>query len=547
MKINSKKTLLVLAAVALVGGTFTAVALTKENGFSVSAAEDENTIWKHYAAVAPTFTSHGSKEFWANCSEIGTHVFVRPSIGKIQEGDDFSKTAYFKELTAADDRYVAKLTPKVTFDSRGGTAIATQEFAYGTSNKDLPAATRAADDYRESYEFDGWYSDGLPVDAEGQIQGNLNLKAGWKYGKAKTTYVSNWAKSDFTVDEKTLVKTVTEATNITGFTKADDEGIIMYQNSGDALSSVTTPAINFNEILETKRAIYMEVGSWNTNNSLMVKTDKETKITANAGTEQEAKYLTRTFVWFAKESDGKVHMHFHDITFDTPLDGTCTDRLGDVTLTDEQANGTTGLTFVSGHVGWTRSYWLGRPYYVNGEEKYLDVSEKTGLTVDGGSLRRRGDTSGGAGAVGWWSEYIGGINEYVGIYGQNTGGPAVLTFDSINFNEVFAKGKGVEFTIGCWNGGEYIYFGKETMGRNDTAMEPNSARTVENITKTWHNWHVRIDDIGLHAYNKNEDKTYNFVLTEKQLSGEEKLTFQLTTNQSNARMFLLSNLYSYQM
>ena len=44
MKINSKKTLLVLAAVALVGGTFTAVALTKENGFSVSAAEDENTI-----------------------------------------------------------------------------------------------------------------------------------------------------------------------------------------------------------------------------------------------------------------------------------------------------------------------------------------------------------------------------------------------------------------------------------------------------------------------------------------------------------------------
>lgn len=101
MKINNKKTLLVLAAVALVGGTFTAVALTKENGFSVSAAEDENTIWKHYAAVAPDpdKKQFGSKEFWANCSEIGTHVFEKPTIGKIQEGDDFSKTAYFKELT----------------------------------------------------------------------------------------------------------------------------------------------------------------------------------------------------------------------------------------------------------------------------------------------------------------------------------------------------------------------------------------------------------------------------------------------------------------
>ena len=67
---------------------------------------DNNTVWKHYAAIEASENTYGSKEFWASCSEIGHHVFNEPTSGAIIEGGDFSLTPYFSLLTLKDDRFV---------------------------------------------------------------------------------------------------------------------------------------------------------------------------------------------------------------------------------------------------------------------------------------------------------------------------------------------------------------------------------------------------------------------------------------------------------
>lgn len=541
-----KKKIALLSAAALLGAFSVGTIAMANNGDPIGIFTETNedaVVWKHYAAVAPTFTSYGSKEFWASCSNPGTHVFTKPSKGSIEEGDDFSKTAYFSELTETDDRYVAKLIPSVSFDTRGGVAIATQEVAYDTEVSSLPTTTRAGDDYYESYEFGDWYSEGTPLASDAKIQSNLNLKAGWKYGTAKKTYVSDvWNSEGFTAGSGVTIKTASSAS---GFDKTDDEGIMFSPSSSEA-GVMTAPAINFSELLETKRAIYMEVGCYNSNNKLSVTASETKQITSNGGDQQDVKYLTRVLLRFIKSADGKVHMLFTDTTLENPLnyDGR-TNRTGDLTLTDEQANGTNGLIFSATQTGNTRLHWLGRPYYINGQEKLLDVTQKTKLTVTGGALKNKSEVSG---DVPWnnWYEYMGNTNEFVGIRGTNASGGSVLSFDAFDFNTRFENGQGVKFNIGAWNGGEEIYFNGNSLGANGAKPANVETHTADSVEKTWHNWEITVDSIGLHVYNKNEDKTYDFALSDAQLSGEDNLSLTLAKI-SNDRFFLLSNLYTFHM
>lgn len=93
-------------------------------GIGVHAEDPNNILWKHYAAVEPTTTRHGSKEFWANCSELGTHSFTKPATGRIEEGGDFSVTSYFAELNPSDNRYVAKFSYSEVWTTEGFTVQA---------------------------------------------------------------------------------------------------------------------------------------------------------------------------------------------------------------------------------------------------------------------------------------------------------------------------------------------------------------------------------------------------------------------------------------
>lgn len=113
------KVLLITSLVSVVAFS-SAIAITEYNhSKDIQVLSDENTTWKHYAPVAATENTHGSKEFWANCSlsGLGTHVLEKPTSGHIIEksleddsGFAFDETDYFDALDVFDDRYIYPLT-----------------------------------------------------------------------------------------------------------------------------------------------------------------------------------------------------------------------------------------------------------------------------------------------------------------------------------------------------------------------------------------------------------------------------------------------------
>ena len=72
---------------------------------SSSAFATNGEVWHHYAAVAPTETTHGSKEFWASSVDgCATHQFTDPGVACVEH--NFSTYESFAALTCDDDRYV---------------------------------------------------------------------------------------------------------------------------------------------------------------------------------------------------------------------------------------------------------------------------------------------------------------------------------------------------------------------------------------------------------------------------------------------------------
>ena len=578
---NKKKTIILAVAGLLAGGAFGGAMMNSQGGIANVFANDnaEAVVWKHYAAVAPTFTSHGSKEFWANCSSLGVHQFEAPTKGTIEEGGDFSATTYFKELAADDDRYVAKLTPKVTFDSRGGTAIESQDVEYETLATEPTAPTREADDYYDSYTFDGWYTNGEKFDFTKPVTGNVDLVAKWKYGNKKTVYVvSNWGKDDFSssIDgkAKSLIRDDflanvfysqgTDAVNTAKITfkKTNDDGM-GFRIFGEPNAKVIAPAINFNELLKNYNKIFMEVGIAQTNMKLSTDAGgtNGTVIAINNASEEATKEdcgrLTSVVLTFWKDANGKTHMSFDDAMVNQPFKGDYNSRSGDIILTDNQANGVDSLSFWQSQTG-NRYFWLGRPYAFEGEKTILDVSSKVGLSATEGTLLTRDETTDanhkGKAPFGQW--YSPALISYdaVGIFGTSSKS-TVLTFDPMDFSALFAKNQGIKFTIGAWNGLDTLYFkndGKDVdLGQNqekpntgDLPYHDPKVDDRELIRNTWRNWEVSIDSIGVSVHNWNTGIDYLFKMTEGQLKGTESLVFGLSKS-SNNHFFIASSWYTY--
>ncbi len=114
MKRSSRIAIITLSIATLTIGIGTAIAFDKNIAGFVRATD--NNYWNHYAKVEPTQYTHGSKEFWANCS---THNFqlTAPGAGAdIRNGGDFSLTAYFDELQSTDPRYIPPLSGTYDYD-----------------------------------------------------------------------------------------------------------------------------------------------------------------------------------------------------------------------------------------------------------------------------------------------------------------------------------------------------------------------------------------------------------------------------------------------
>lgn len=539
--ISKRKLALIALNGALVAASITAIGMNTSKAFSVFPETDTASIvWKHYTAVDATYTTHGSKEFWVSCGAGHTIVFNENDVtGTIEEGGDITKTSYWADITEGDNRYVATLVPKVAYDVRGGVEIASSgnDVTYGTKISALPTTTRAGDEYYDGYTFDGWYSDGTKLGDDATVTGDLSLKAGWEYGDAKKVYLEDWTAEKFTKGADVTIK---ENSFVSGFS-ADEKGIMFAPGNSDGTdNTMAAPLTNFNELLETRRAIYMYVGGYNGYNKMNVTVSSgDVQLFSNSA--QDVKYLKRILLRFAKEGDGKVHMHYSDVTAEKPNDS----KAADVTLSDEQAAGTASLVFTAAQYGQTRGYWIGQPYYINGEEKYLDVTLKNGYSVTNAVLKKKDEVSN-TKPWGAWTDWVGGLNECIGISGDGTDKTAAtLTLEPIDFTKLFDAKKGVRFTIGAWNPSEHVYFGDTDLGVDGAKPDNYTTHTYESLAATWHNWEVSIDDIGAHIYNNNEAKTYDVPLTANQIKGTEGISMKLTTSLFDGRFFLLSNLYTY--
>lgn len=461
----------------------------------------------------------------------------------------------------------------VTFDSNGGTAIEAKTIDQGTLAEAV-TPTRAGDTYYDTYTFGGWYLNGKKFDFSTVVESDITLVAKWNYGTAKSTISDVWAKENFTFENGATLETIetgfskfcwdgknqrvdTElrAKYIAEFGKTNDDGwMVHFNNNKTNLGTISFPKTNFHELLANGKVARTEIGGYNTQNNMYIKAGGTDTMVNKNDNIQVISNLAKTSLTFYEDSEGKVHINYVDTSLEKPVSDST--RYGEIVLTDDEANGTSSIQLHSTQDGANRRYWLGKLRITNGERTFKDFSNKTGFSVEGGTIQSYADTlTSGKAPFTQWKAATQPVNQAVGIYGTNASGATTLTLDAINLNELLTNDEGIRFTLGAWNGGETMSFmdGENTiqMGTSDAmpqivkdSLTDATRLTKEGIEKTWRNWVVTIDKVGMHVHNVFENKDYDFALTEGQLNGTESLVFKLG-KASNTHFFMLTNMMTY--
>lgn len=472
----------------------------------------------------------------------------------------------------------------VTFNSNGGTAVEAKTIDQGTLVEEA-TPTRAGDTYYDTYTFGGWYLNGKKFDFSTVVESDITLVAKWNYGTAKSTISDVWAKENFTFENGATLETIetgfskfcwdgknqrvdTElrAQYIAEFGKTDDEGWMVNFNNSETKNkdetttvirgTISLPKTNFHELLANGKVARTEIGGYNTQNNMYIKAGgTDTMVNKNDNT-QAISNLAKTSLTFYEDSEGKVRINYVDTSLEKPVSDST--RYGEIVLTDDEANGTSSIQLHSRQNGANRRYWLGKLRITNGERTFKDFSNKTGFTVEGGTIQSYADTlttsNKDKAPYTQWKAATQPVNQAVGIFGTNASGATTLTLDAINLNELLANDEGIRFTLGAWNGGESVAFmdGENTvqMGisdilpKNSGGYNDATQLTKEGIEKIWRNWVVTIDKVGMHVHNVFENTDYDFALSEGQLNGTESLVFKLG-KQSNNHFFMLTNMVTY--
>ncbi len=501
-------------------------------------------------------------------------------------------------LTASEDGYylvknqvfdavitveTARNKATVTFNSNGGTAIEAKTIDQGTVVEGA-TPTRAGDTYYDTYTFGGWYLNGKKFDFSTVVESDITLVAKWNYGTAKYTNSDVWSKGDFTFENGASLVTIDsgfsnicwkkngaegvnaelKAQYIAEFGKTDDEGWMLNFNNSEKINAdktktvirgtISFPKTNFHELLANGKVARTEIGGFDTWNNVYLKAGgADTRINGNEGVDGVAN-LTKTSLTFYEDSEGRVHINYVDTSLEKPASDSS--RYGEIVLTDDEANGTSSIQLHSTQNGAGRRYWLGKLRITNGERTFKDFSNKTGFTIEGGTIQSYADTltTKDKAPFTQWKAATQPVNQAVGIYGTNASGATTLTLDAINLNELLTNDEGIRFTLGAWNGGEFVSFmdGENTVQMGTSDVMPQTAQgytdatqlTKEGIEKTWRNWVVTIDKVGMHVHNVFENTDYDFALSEGQLNGTESLVFKLG-KASNNHFFMLTNMMTY--
>lgn len=461
----------------------------------------------------------------------------------------------------------------VTFDSNGGTAIEAKTIDQGTLAEAV-TPTRAGDTYYDTYTFGGWYLNGKKFDFSTVVESDITLVAKWNYGTAKSTISDVWAKENFTFENGATLETIetgfskfcwdgknqrvdTElrAKYIAEFGKTNDDGwMVHFNNNKTNLGTISFPKTNFHELLANGKVARTEIGGYNTQNNMYIKAGGTDTMVNKNDNIQVISNLAKTSLTFYEDSEGKVHINYVDTSLEKPVSDST--RYGEIVLTDDEANGTSSIQLHSAQDGANRRYWLGKLRITNGERTFKDFSNKTGFSVEGGTIQSYADTlTSDKAPFTQWKAATQPVNQAVGIYGTNASGATTLTLDAINLNELLTNDEGIRFTLGAWNGGETMSFmdGENTIQMGTSDAMPQTVKdhltdatrlTKEGIEKTWRNWVVTIDKVGMHVHNVFENKDYDFALTEGQLNGTESLVFKLG-KASNKHFFMLTNMMTY--
>lgn len=318
MKKNKKTLVLALASILSAGALLGVVTSTQTGGVAnIFAADNEDSyIWNHYKAVAPTIDSHGSKEFWANCTVLGQVRFEKPTKGKIQkENLDFKATPWFDELTPDDARYVAPLPSRTvaTLSSENVTIIKDEGSSFMTFSNAMD---------------------------------ELALKSGAiNYG-----------------DKAKIIEEF-------GGSSRENDGIFIKTNKKElgntmADASITLPAINFLEELKNGGVISMELGCRTGQGYIKF---NGTKLFSNSTA--SVSQLTKAKAYFYLDNGG-VKVSFIILEKDS-ADTTYSKYLRkEVTssLNTEEANGTKSIVYNFGTNQYSRHYWLSNPTLVSKKE-----------------------------------------------------------------------------------------------------------------------------------------------------------------------------------
>ncbi len=188
---NKKKILLSFAATSMIA--ITGAVLVINGGLKNSSVFATNgEVWYHYAAVAPTETTHGSKEFWASSTNgCATHQFSDPGAAYVER--DFSTYESFATLTCDDDRYVPSGNESLGITPMFSTKNKTVTYGlYPQKNVNDPSLVSALNQLAESAEpeSNGWYLydgeyyakvEAVPLDEDYKFDNDTAIASGTTY------------------------------------------------------------------------------------------------------------------------------------------------------------------------------------------------------------------------------------------------------------------------------------------------------------------------------------------------------------------------------